>query len=155
MAARKKRIHTITGQVTDSSSGTEIRHMTFNGSFTRNWEILDLQCWPAGVGAERFVLHVKGSGQGAANADNNADSNNQVAWFNYSGDGAPTGPPNSFSVIQPYHVLVDDLFVCAHGAPAGPGNTWNYMITLQELKTSEAQAALAMIKSHSQDMDDT
>ena len=153
--AKGKRIHTITGQITDASSGTEIRHMTFNGSFTRNWEIIDLECWPAGVACERFVLHVKGSGQGAADADNNVDSNNQVAWFNYSGDGAPTGSPNAFKATQPYHVLVDDLFVCAKGSPAGPVNTWNYMITLQELKTSEAQAALAMIKSHSQDMDDT
>lgn len=80
----------------------------------------------------------------------NWGDNRQIAWAStniYSTD-AVMGPP--FSVVDPDHIVIMDLYL--QGATPGAGSgVVNYLIELEPMTMSNDEAILNLIKERSQD----
>ena len=74
-----------------------------------------------------------------------ASNGNQIAWASQTGAaGVPTN--SSFSLIDPNHVVVQDLVLNNFGSTTG-----NYLVILEQVTLSDDQAILALIKERQQD----
>ena len=74
-----------------------------------------------------------------------ASNGNQIAWASQTGAaGVPTN--SSFSLIDPNHVVVQDLVLNNFGGTVG-----NYLVILEAITLTDDQAILALIKERQQD----
>ena len=74
-----------------------------------------------------------------------ASNGNQIAWSSQAGaPGVPT--QYNFSLIDPNHVVVQDLVLNNFGTQIG-----NYMVILEPVTLSDDEAILALIKERQQD----
>lgn len=76
--------------------------------------------------------------------------NRQIGWSGTTTTGsASISAP--FSVIDPDHIVVSDLFIKGTFATAGVVGDINYLIVIEPITMSDDQAILALIKERSQD----
>ena len=74
-----------------------------------------------------------------------ASNSNQIAWASQTGAaGVPTN--SSFSLIDPNHVIVQDLVLNNFGSTVG-----NYLVIMEQVELTDDQAILALIKERQQD----
>lgn len=76
--------------------------------------------------------------------------NRQIAWSSSDAvTGVTIAPP--FSVIDPDHIVIQDLFI--QGQFGNPGGTSkiNYLIELEPVSLTDDQAIITLIKERSQD----
>lgn len=76
--------------------------------------------------------------------------NRQIGWSGttITGSSSPAAP---FSIIDPDHIVVSDLFIKGIFATAGVAGDINYLIEIEPITMSDDQAILALIKERSQD----
>lgn len=74
-----------------------------------------------------------------------ASNGNQIAWASQAGAAGVPAQYN-FSLIDPNHVVVQDLVLNNFGSTAG-----NYLVIMEQVTLSDDQAILALIKERQQD----
>jgi hypothetical protein len=74
--------------------------------------------------------------------------NRQIGWASTQVDQRPTSP---FSLIDPDHIVVRDLYVQGQLAGSGGSELINYFVELEQVEISDDEAVLALIKERSQD----
>lgn len=126
-------VHTIRRLV---NNGTVARVSLENGSFTNNFQILSVQAFfPVGNADATVILSTNDVlASGALVTDNR-----QFGWIKLNADGSNT------KYIDPGHIIVDDYFI--HNLAANPINV---VVEMLSLTTTDAEAALYMIKERAQ-----
>jgi len=79
----------------------------------------------------------------------NWGDNRQIAWAatNVTGTGSADAP---FSVIDPDHLVIQDLFIQGNVGNVGGNDVINYLIVLEAVEITPDQSILQMIKERSQ-----
>lgn len=134
----RKGIHTLRGQL--SLPMTEARRtQLFNGSWTKNFKVVDVQIFPASPvnNDTLLVLHFDDNLKNAFDARSNA----QFGW------AATDALAQDWSYIDPDHVIVQDMFISAFAAAPG---LVNYVIKVERITTTMPEAILAEVKSQLQ-----
>jgi hypothetical protein len=128
-------IHTLRGQLTIPLAAP-LRSQLFNGSFTENFKVKEVNIFPAtAVNNDAIlILHFDDVLKTVANADDNA----QFGW------AAIDALAQDWSYVDPDHIIVNDLFCSLIGANPG---TINYVIKLEKVKTSLPQTILEEVKN--------
>ncbi len=80
----------------------------------------------------------------------NWGDNRQIGWSSTNVQGT-AGLQTPFSVLDPDHVVITDLYIQGTVGGAGGSSTINYLIELEPVTMSDDQAILALIKERSQD----
>jgi len=78
----------------------------------------------------------------------NLGDNRQIGWAGQNMT-ASSGPDRNFSLLDPDHIVVRDLWVFGSGTGATAG--YQYFVELEMIDITEDQAVLALIKERSQD----
>jgi len=145
-----------------------IRIQLWNGSWTKNWVIEEVQVIFLGtnyithtmLGPDLSALVIATEKNGAIPnysstgiTGRSCRDNRQVWWGSYA--------PNvtTQNVLDPDHLFVQDLWINGWAVDAdGAGNRYalsqeiGYIITLRQVKTTISQAVLSLIKEQAQDM---
>ena len=74
--------------------------------------------------------------------------NRQIGWASTNVQGT-AGLNTPFSVIDPDHIVIMDLYI--QGTVASAGGVINYLIELEPMELTDDQAILTLIKERSQD----
>lgn len=140
---------TLRGQVKD---GVSKRLIVDDGQLYRGYKVID------------FVIAGDPGFSGGVNEDCyatlgldydvpltwNWGDNRQIAWA--STDIASLSAVNNvFSVVDPDHVVLQDLFIRAQNHTAGGSDVINYLIVLEPVFLSDDEAIITLIKERSQD----
>ena len=76
--------------------------------------------------------------------------NRQIGWA--STNAPSTGSLDApFSVIDPDHIVIQDLFIQGQVQSAGGTDKINYLIELEPVSLTDDQAIITLIKERSQD----
>ena len=134
--------YTVKGKIDSDNTGT-YRIRLQDGDFTTGYRVTSFRIWPgtwASDTADCFAIlsTIEDSTLNAFNPD--AGENTQIGWAGMSTLTSEELQPE-FSIIDPDHLLVDDL----HLAVRGDQGT-NYMITLEKHNIDEWEAALSMAR---------
>lgn len=131
----RKGIHTLRGQLTLPMTAPK-RAAMFNGSWTRNFKVIDVEIFPATPinNDTLLVLHFDDQIKTSLDAGDNA----QFGWATID------ALAQDWSFVDPDHVIVTDLFISAMGA--GPGIV-NYVIKLESTTTTLSQTLLDEVKN--------
>jgi hypothetical protein len=76
--------------------------------------------------------------------------NRQIGWASTNLD-AISGATQPFSVVDPDHVVIMDLYIQGTVGAAGGSGVINYLIELEPMELTDDQAILTLIKERSQD----
>ncbi len=80
----------------------------------------------------------------------NWGDNRQIGWASNNIDSL-SGHSAPFSVLDPNHVVIMDLYIQGQTGSAGGTGVVNYLIELEPVELSNDQAILTLIKERSQD----
>lgn len=131
----RRGIHTLRGQLTLPMTAPR-RSALFNGSWTKNFKIVDVQIFPSAVANNDTILIMHFDDNLKTQAD--AADNAQFGWANID------ALAQDWSYVDPDHVIVQDMFVSAIAAAPG---TVNYVIKLQQIKTTTTEAIFDEVKN--------
>lgn len=139
---------TLRGQITE---GEVKRLIVDDGRLTHGYKIVRFvvatditNSTPAGVAAV-LALDYDGTGPSWDWSDNR-----QIGWSSttvYSQSEAG----NPFSLIDPDHIVIMDLWIQGQVFSSGGNDVFNYFIELESVELTDDQAILALIKERSQD----
>ena len=87
---------------------------------------------------------------GITNNKWNWGDNRQIAWAS-TNIASLQGMNAPFSVIDPEHIVLQDLFINGRFATAGIVGNINYLIELEPKTLTDDQAVMTLIKERSQD----
>ena len=76
--------------------------------------------------------------------------NRQIAWAS-TNVSATSGSDAPFTVVDPDHVIIQDLYIQGTVAGAGGSTPINYLIELETVDLTDDEAILTLIKERSQD----
>jgi hypothetical protein len=87
--------------------------------------------------------------ESAAPTDWDWGDNRQIAWasVNNASGSELTAP---YSVIDPDHMVIQDLYIGGNSAQAGSTGKINYLVVLEAIEISSDQSILQMLKERSQ-----
>jgi len=133
-------IHTLRGQLTLPMTEPR-RTALFNGSFTSNFKVIDVQVFPSQIvnNDTILILHFDNVLKTAASAKDSA----QFGWANID------ALAQDWSYVDPDHVIINDLHISAIAAAPG---TVNYVIKLERITTSLSQSILDEVKNRQQNV---
>jgi predicted DNA binding CopG/RHH family protein len=116
-----------------------MRKNLFNGSFTKNFKVVDVQIFPSVVVNTDaiLILHFDDSLKVAASAKDSA----QFGWANID------ALAQDWSYVDPDHVIINDLHISAIAAAP---MTLNYVIKLERITISMSQSILDEVKNRQQ-----
>lgn len=134
----RRGIHTLRGQLEMPMTEPQ-RASLFNGSFTKNFKVVDVQIFPDSVVNNDTLLILHFDSNLKTNMD--AADNAQFGW------AATDALAQDWSYIDPDHIIVQDLFISA--LAAAPGIV-NYVIKLEQVTTTTSEAILDEVKSQLQ-----
>jgi len=80
----------------------------------------------------------------------NWGDNRQIAWASTNIDSL-AGLNAPFSVVDPDHIVIMDLYIQGQTGSAGGTGVINYLVELEPVELSNDQAILTLIKERSQD----
>lgn len=127
-------------------SPTEVRRIIVDdGMPNHGYEVVkfDVWCDPLAADGVFATLGVKSDMLPGARADDNR----QIAWAGNAWASSSSNPATgSFSVVDPDHVVITDLFI-----RSATNEGTNYMIQVRPITLSDDQAILALIKERAQD----
>ena len=134
----RKGIHTLRGKLEMPMTAPQ-KAALFNGSFTQNFKVVDVQIFPDSIinNDTLLILHFDDN----LKTDCDAGDNAQFGW------AATDALAQDWSYVDPDHVIVQDLFISAFAA--APGNV-NYVIKLERIKTTVSEAILDEVKTQLQ-----
>jgi len=75
--------------------------------------------------------------------------NRQIGWAATHITASSLDAP--FTVVDPDHIVVRDLYIQGRVGASGGTSTINYLITLEQVELSDDEVVLALIKERSQD----
>lgn len=133
-------IHTLRGTLTLPMT-EPVRKTLFNGSFTNNFKVVDIQIFPSVIlnNDAMVILHFDNVLKANASAKDNA----QFGWANID------ALAQDWSYVDPDHVIVNDIHISA--IAAAPGDV-NYVIKLERITTSLSQSILDEVKNRQQNV---
>ena len=133
-------LHTLRGQMQPSSKRVLIID---DGRLNHGMKIKEFHVW--GIDNDSSAEMTLNLNEENVGTNFNASNGNQIAWASQTGAaGVPTN--SSFSLIDPNHVVVQDLVLNNFGSTTG-----NYLVILEQVTLSDDQAILALIKERQQD----
>jgi hypothetical protein len=134
----KRGIHTLRGQLTLPMT-TPRRAALFNGSFTQNFKVIDVQIFQQTLvnNDSSLILHFDDNLKAGADANDGR----QFGWATID------ALAQDWSYVDPDHVIVNDLFISALGVAPG---VLNYVIKLERITTSLNEAILDEVKNKQQ-----
>ncbi len=111
-----------------------------DGRFTNGYIVKEFYIW-----SDTFDSQVFGvlSYSDAAITSANAADGNQIAWANYN--DSTTNATNQQAIIDPDHVVVQDLYVHTVGAQA------SFLVVVDTYSMTEPQGVLQLVKASRQD----
>jgi len=133
-----------------------------NGSFVDNFKVTYFEVYPNGgpvaglwntVTNNNDVTYVTLALDEDGLGYQNFGDNRQLSWFCAH---SATTPGGWHSVIDPNHIIIEDLYIGAYCIDTGDGSTdvtsvpLNYIIHLEKVVTSEDEAVLHLVKERSQ-----
>lgn len=118
-----------------------VRKTLFNGSFTKNFKVVDIQIFPAAIvnNDAMVILHFDNNLKLLASAKDNA----QFGWANID------ALAQDWSYVDPDHVIVNDIHISGIAAIAGD---INYVIKLERITTNLSQSILDEVKNRQQNV---
>jgi len=133
-------IHTLRGTLTLPMT-QPVRKTLFNGSFTKNFKVIDIQIFPAAIinNDAIVILHFDDVLKTTASAKDSA----QFGWANID------QLAQDWSYVDPDHVIINDLHI---SAIAAAGGDINYVIKLQRIDISLSQSILDEVKNRQQNV---
>ena len=133
-------IHTLRGTLTLPMT-EPIRKTLFNGSFTNNFKVVDIQIFPSVIlnNDAMVILHFDNNLKVDASAKDNA----QFGWANID------ALAQDWSYVDPDHVIINDIHISAIAAGAGD---INYVIKLERITTTMSQSILDEVKNRQQNV---
>lgn len=137
------RTRTLRGQLND----TNVHQLVVDdGRLSHGYVIKEFYVWPTGTSGDG-VFGVLGT-QYDMLPYADAGDNRQIGWAGntWSTTGTPT--TGNWNVIDPDHVVIQDLYICGTTANNDPTN---YLVVLEPLTMTESQTILQLIKERSQD----
>lgn len=137
--------YTVKGKIDTDDTGT-YRIRLQDGDFTTGFRVASFRIWPGGWATDSadcfgILSTVEDSTLNAFNPD--AGENTQIAWA-ANGTTVSEEITSEFSLIDPDHLVVDDLHIAVRGDVGT-----NYMITMEKYSIDEWKAALAMARKSS------
>ena len=140
--------HTLRGRV---DYGEPKRLVLDDGQFTRAHRVVSVHTFPAsisgGIGGEDADVTLALQYDPAAFW--NSEDNRQIGWAAFrSGAAASAESMSTFSLIDPDHIVVRDLYIINNNSLS---TRTNYLVVLEEVAINENEAVLALIKERSQD----
>ena len=80
----------------------------------------------------------------------NLSDNRQIGWAgqNVAGSAAPA---YQFNLIDPDHIVINDLFVCGSGGSGATAQGYQYLVVLEPVELTDNQAVIQLIKESAQD----
>lgn len=114
-----------------------------DGNINRAYRVLEFRVFPTSVAGSRDVEATLALDYDASAAWDASD-NRQIGWAAMTTTN--TTRIMDFSIIDPNHVVVRDLYVRSNSSDPG-----NYMIVLEAMSISDDEAVLQIIKERSQD----
>ena len=141
------RTHTMRGRVEYNSPK---RLILDDGQFTRAFRVVALHTWPSSITSgvsEESDVTLSLDYDPSPNWD--ASDNRQIGWAGFrNGATASTETLNAWSLIDPDHIVVRDLYIINNNSLS---SATNYLVILEEVSINENEAVLALIKERSQD----
>ena len=116
-----------------------------DGRLNHGYKVTKFCVWVDGGGAEG-VYAVLGK-EYDMGAGGNAGDARQIAWAGNAWSTATPPTASSFEVIDPDHVVVQDLYI----QRINPSDNCNYLIVLETKDLSNDESILQLIKERSQD----
>ena len=139
---------TLRGTVDD---GVIKRLIVDDADFNRGFKVTRFEIFPVDVSSSSSdctgVLALEERG---ATEDWFCEDNTQIAWSATTMAGS-FSINNKTDIIDPDHVVLRDLFVMAHTANATVARI-NYLVEIEEVKLSDDQAVLQLIKETAQNV---
>lgn len=121
-----------------------------DGNFTRAHRVIAVHTWPSSITSgvsEEADVTLALDYDPSPNWD--ASDNRQIGWAGFrNGATASTETLNAWSLLDPDHIVVRDLYIINNNSLS---SATNYMVILEEVAINENEAVLALIKERSQD----
>lgn len=134
------RTHTLRG----SLAGGEKKNLIIDdGRHNHGMKIKEFYVWGVDNDSGAEMTLCFSPEQVGSNFD--ASNGNQIAWAAQAGAAGVPAQYN-FSLIDPNHVIVQDLVLNNFGTTIG-----NYMVIMEQVSLTDDQAILALIKERQQD----
>lgn len=115
-----------------------------DGRFTHGYVIQSIQVWPAGAALPTgFNVNAVLSVYETPPLTMNAEETGTFAWAAFT-EGT-TGDVSATSILDPQHVINQDMFIHNIG-----GTSMNYMITMMPITMSPEQGVLQLVKAVNQ-----
>ena len=142
------KIHTVRGVCTVPNVEKILLFGDRQENFDRGYKIVDFQVATTNpTGGEEVTAFIS-TIEEAHSALWNWAKNTQVAWATWN---APTSTRSGqYSNVDREVILVEDVYVDGAGTT---GQTFNWELTLEEVKISDSQAALSMVNTRAQGSD--
>lgn len=133
-------IHTLRGTLTLPMTAPR-RSALFNGSFTQNFKVVDIQIFPSTIvnNDTTVILHFDDN----LKVEASAKDNSQFGW------ATTDGLAQDWSYVDPDHVIINDIHLSAISSAPG---TVNYVIKLERITTSLSQSILDEVKNRQQNV---
>ena len=147
MMAGKHRRRTLRGQFTE---GETVRLIVDDGRLNHGYKVTGF--YVAGDGAlsaANDVVATLSLDYDSPLSWNWGDSR-QIGWASNNVDSL-SGHNAPFSVVDPDHVVIMDLYIQGQTGSAGGTGVVNYLIELETVDLTDDQAILTLIKERSQD----
>ena len=137
--------HTLRGTV---DHNTNKRLVVDDGNLNMGHRITSFIVWPVDPVSTNDCIAVLAKEYDGTSNLMRAEDGRQIGWAGFGMDSS-NDPGNSFSILDPDHLVIRDLYIMAQNLGAD-GRT-NYLITLEPVTLTDDQAVLQLIKERSQD----
>ena len=127
----------------------EIKHLVIDdGNLNHAFKVIEFKVFssfPLSAAADAWgTLAINSEGGTTWNASNNG----QIGWSGQSIHNAD-GPMNEFSLVDPDHIVVRDLYLYGQ---SGTSDHFNYFVRLESVSLSDDESIMALIKESNQDV---
>jgi len=133
-------LHTLRGQMQPSSKRVLIID---DGRLNHGMKIKEFHVW--GVDNDSGAEMTLNLNEESVGSNWDASNGNQIAWSSQAGAAGVPSQYN-FSLIDPNHVVIQDLVINNFGSTIG-----NYLVILEKISLSDDQAIIQLIKERQQD----
>ena len=141
------KVHTLRGQFQE---GATKRVVLDDGRLNHGFRVVKFVVFPRNPGAAGTDVWGTLSLDYDGGLFWNANDSRQIAWSGNYVDGS-SSVAAGFELIDPNHIVTQDLYVEGQVGTAGGTDIVNYLIVLEPVVLTDDEAVMALIKSKSQD----
>lgn len=164
--------------VADNARSTDNEVFKYEGpDLTKAWKVKEFYLWPKSIRADtgpnegqwNLAASLSTDTIGSVGFENvmSTDDNRQIAWVNkgyYHRDSSigdfitsqGDGLLGNKALVDPGHLVNNGLYINMYStsdSTTSPSRNYNYLIILEEVKISENEAILQLVKGVAQDID--